>query len=113
MPRSKGAPAPVFPCFTPAADQSTVDHLKIKVSTVTPQPDGGLSLSVTSGDLGFDVFIPAIPGRPGYQPGDRLCIDVKIWATEIGREDVPAWAEVQQACFGSTEWRSKFSEYIR
>lgn len=38
---------------------------------------------------------------------------VKVWTTEIDREDVPEWAAIQSGCLGSTEWVSKFSEHIR
>ena len=37
---------------------------------------------------------------------------VNVWTTEVDREDVPAWAEIQLGALGSTEWRSKFAAYI-
>ena len=38
---------------------------------------------------------------------------VCVWRTVIDEENVPAWAEIQAATLGSTEWRSKFAEYIK
>ena len=37
---------------------------------------------------------------------------LKFWSREIDREEVPVWAEIQLNTLGSTEWRSKFAEYI-
>lgn len=44
---------------------------------------------------------------------DWFVFGKKVWTTEIDREDVPAWAEIQAACFGWTEWKSKFSEHMQ
>jgi hypothetical protein len=38
---------------------------------------------------------------------------LKVWSSEIDREDVPSWVYIQQATLGSTDWKSKFSEYIK
>lgn len=70
---SPATEAPVF--FTPAADQSTVDHLCATAQTVTPRRDGGLLLHIRCGDVGFGVAIPPVPGRIDIQPGDRLWLE--------------------------------------
>ena len=35
-----------------------------------------------------------------------------IMRTTIDEEDVPGWAEIQVATLGSTDWKSKFVEYM-
>ncbi|AZR95124.1 hypothetical protein BBB39_16200 [Bordetella trematum] len=44
---------------------------------------------------------------------DRLLFGrIRVWRTEIDREDVPSWAFIAQACLGSTDWESRlFKEY--
>jgi len=37
---------------------------------------------------------------------------IKIWTTILDREEVPSWANIQIATLGSTDWKSKFKEYI-
>lgn len=37
---------------------------------------------------------------------------LRIWTTVLDTEEVPAWAEIQLAALGSTEWESKFKEYM-
>ncbi len=37
---------------------------------------------------------------------------VKAWTTEVDRETVPGWAEIQLGALGSTDWKSKFSAYM-
>lgn len=37
---------------------------------------------------------------------------ILIWRRVLDSEDVPVYASVGIAVLGSTEWRSKFSEYI-
>ena len=37
----------------------------------------------------------------------------RVWVKTLDVEDVPVWASVQLATQGSTEWRSKFKEYIK
>lgn len=36
----------------------------------------------------------------------------KVSRRVLDREVVPEWAQIESGCFGSTEWRSKFAEYI-
>ena len=36
-----------------------------------------------------------------------------IWRRILDREEIPDWALIQIGAFGSTEWRSKFAEFIR
>lgn len=37
---------------------------------------------------------------------------LRVWITEIDREDVPSWAFIQRACLGSTDWESRlFNQY--
>lgn len=69
MPASQGAPAQAT--FTPAADQSTVKHLRLTVISVTPLHPHGLHLQVRCGDVGFPVTITS-PGAPAIRPGDAL-----------------------------------------
>lgn len=37
---------------------------------------------------------------------------ILIWSKTLDREDIPAWASIQKACFGYTEWKSKFAQYM-
>lgn len=72
MPASQGAPA--HATFTPAADQSTVKHLRLTVISVTPLHPHGLHLRVRCGDVGFPVTITS-PGAPAIRPGDALVME--------------------------------------
>ncbi len=38
---------------------------------------------------------------------------IKVWSIEIDREDVPSFVYIQQATLGSTDWKSKFAEFIK
>ena len=40
-------------------------------------------------------------------------LGVKVWTSILDEEDVPLFAVIQVATLGSTEWRSKFREYIK
>ena len=72
MPASQGAPA--HATFTPAADQSTVKHLRLTVISATPLHPHGLHLQVRCGDVGFPVNITS-PGAPAIRPGDALVME--------------------------------------
>ena len=72
MPASQGAPAQAT--FTPAADQSTVKHLRLTVISATPLHPHGLHLQVRCGDVGFPVTITS-PGAPAIRPGDALVME--------------------------------------
>jgi len=37
---------------------------------------------------------------------------MKVWTTVIDEEEVPAWADIESGALGSTNWRSKFYDYI-
>jgi hypothetical protein len=37
---------------------------------------------------------------------------LKIWTSVIDHETIPEWACIQVATLGSTDWKSKFKEYI-
>jgi|JI9StandDraft_2_1071091.scaffolds.fasta_scaffold303453_1 hypothetical protein len=37
---------------------------------------------------------------------------IKVWTAVLDEETVPAWAEIEIGALGSTEWRSKFAEFI-
>ncbi len=36
-----------------------------------------------------------------------------IFKVTLDSEEVPAWALIEQSCFGGTEWTSKFYNYMR
>lgn len=36
-----------------------------------------------------------------------------IWTRVLDEEDVPMFAVIERGCLGSTNWRSKFAEYIK
>lgn len=38
---------------------------------------------------------------------------INIFTTVLDQEDFPAWAHIQVCTLGSTDWKSKFSEYIK
>lgn len=38
---------------------------------------------------------------------------IKVWSVEIDRETVPSFAYIQHATLGSTDWKSKFAEFIK
>lgn len=38
---------------------------------------------------------------------------IKVFKRTLDTEDVPVHAIAQVACFGSTDWKSKFAEYIK
>lgn len=38
---------------------------------------------------------------------------IVILRITIDEEDIPVWAEIQMATLGSTDWKSKFVEYIK
>lgn len=38
---------------------------------------------------------------------------IKVWSIEIDRENVPSFAYIQHATLGSTDWKSKFAEFIK
>ena len=44
---------------------------------------------------------------------NTLFCGVRIWIRVLDTEEVPIWATIQAACLGSTEWRSKFADYIK
>lgn len=66
-----GAHAPDF--CAPAADQSTVKHLRLTVLSVSTIPHG-LRLRVRCGDVGFAVDAP---GAPSIHPGDALVMEYR------------------------------------
>lgn len=35
---------------------------------------------------------------------------IRIWTTEIDRENVPSWAQIQRCCLGYTDWESRLFE---
>lgn len=37
---------------------------------------------------------------------------IRIWFRTLDSEVVPVFASAQKACFGSTDWKSKFCEYF-
>lgn len=37
---------------------------------------------------------------------------LKVWSSVVDTESVPAWAEIQKATLGYTEWKSKFAAHI-
>ncbi len=36
-----------------------------------------------------------------------------IWTRVLDEEDVPTFAVIECSCLGSTNWRSKFAEYMK
>lgn len=51
----------------------------------------------------------------GYQVLYKVwkIFNVKIWFSEVDREDVPGWAYIQYGALGYTDWKSKFQEYFK
>lgn len=41
-----------------------------------------------------------------------LFLGMPIWCKKLDEEDIPAWALIQMACLGSTDWRSKFAGHM-
>lgn len=80
MPQYKAIPVatarPAAPIqFTPAQDQSTVGHLRVTIKAIKPLPDGGLYMVIVCGELGFRLQVPALPGRPDFQVGQRYMLE--------------------------------------
>lgn len=61
--------------FTPAQDQSTVSHLRVTIEAIKPLPDGSLYMAIVCGELGFRLQVPALPGRPDFQAGQRYMLE--------------------------------------
>ncbi len=38
---------------------------------------------------------------------------IKVWTTEVDREEYPSWADIAKSTLGHTEWTSRFAEYIK
>jgi hypothetical protein len=69
IPLARFIPARVDPSlYQPAADRSTVSHVKFTVESIRPGR-GGVLASVVSGDVGFQVGVP--DGLP-VKIGDKL-----------------------------------------
>ena len=43
---------------------------------------------------------------------DFFLFGFKIWTITQDVEEVPIWASIESACLGSTQWKSKFSQYF-
>ena len=97
-----------------------IDNEGNAINSGSPKPSDGRPYSDRSfffGCLKTKMEVRRYRNRREYGGLQKLerawrLFGVCMFRQVIDTEEVPAWAEIQAGALGSTEWRSRFAEYL-